>query len=98
MERIKPYIKHSYKHNIDLFVLVDRENYELSHVDDMDTVLYLAVEVLLTDRFVKVIQGPGPWLVLDLDKGVEPGDEPHSDKIPPYFWKKLDDETRKKLT
>ena len=98
MERIKPYITHSYKHNLDVFVLVDRENYELAHVYDMEKALHLSVKVLIDERFVKVIQGPGPWLILDLDKGVEPlGDIPHCDKIPPFFWKTLDDEIREKL-
>ena len=98
MERIRPYKKHAYKHNPDIFVLVDKENYELFHVyDGQERTLDLAIEVLLDQRFVTVIQGPGPWLILDLDNGVDPKGELHNDKIPPFYWEKLSDEIREKL-
>ena len=98
MEIIELYKTNRYKHRTELHVIVDSENYELAHIEnDVNKALEIAIQVLLKEKFVKVILGPGPWLTLDLNKGVDPKGEYHSDKIPPFFWETLDDETREKL-
>lgn len=98
MERLRPYVEHAYKYKPDLYVIVDSENYELMHIlDDEEKAIEIAIQVLLEERFVKLVQGPGPWLTLDLDKGVDPKGEYHSDRIPPHHWEKLSNEIREKL-
>jgi len=56
-----------------------------------------ALELLLSDGKVKVHHGPGLLWDFDIEKSLDPKGEYHTDKIPPFFWETLDNETREKL-
>ena len=102
---MEKYIKWKYKHSGHTFVLVNRENYELKKwtYPQIKDVLDAALEELLKNNYVAIVQGPGYWLTWDLEGGenngsvLSPDGYSHSFCIPPEYYDQLDDEIKAKL-
>ena len=90
-----------FKHSISTFCLVNREGYEVEKfygLDQETNALKRTIDFLIETGYARLIQGPGTWLELDLDKGVVSKDGSyHSHYIPPNFYETLDDEIKSKL-
>ena len=65
--------------------------------EDKFEALTKGLEILFSERRVKIDHGPGLLWDFDIEKSLDPKGEYHNDKIPPFFWETLDDETREKL-
>jgi hypothetical protein len=90
--------------------LIDREGYILQSVrdeciesghggltTDMIYILDKALEQLFETGYVRIVQGLGTWLELDMENGVIPTDGPRTSKLPPAYYDQLDDEIKAKL-
>ena len=96
---MQKYYEGKYKHAIQVCSVINRDGYELEiFLQDELSAVNKAISILLEEGYVRIVNGPGTWLELDLERGVvSPDGFPHSYCIPPDIWEKLDDETREKL-
>ena len=102
---MEKYVKWKYKHSHDTFLFVNREGYEMKkwHFPQIQQLLTEAIEILLRDNYICIVQGPGPWLTWDMEGGenngsvLSPDGYPHSFCIPPEYYDQLDDEIKAKL-
>ena len=103
---MEKYVQWKYKHSHSLFMLVNKDLdiiQKYSDPDPIKQVLDRALEVLLEDGYVRIIQGPGAWLTWDLEGGenngsiLSPDGEMHSFCMPPEYYDQLDDEIKAKL-
>jgi hypothetical protein len=96
---MEKYYEHKYKHLWDHYVIINAEGYEVEViVGDENRAIKSAINLAIETGYANLVQGPGTFLKLDMERGlISPDGGYHDFCIPPNIYEELDDEIKEKL-